>query len=188
MRFASCLCIDVTITLQHTYRLSSTHWKLGPRSYWRNSRKRRRVTTGHRTKHWKGQARRLSKTEITSVTCEHFLFLIACQYFLELDSSGPRLAAHLFFFPELSSTEQGLIAVFQILAVWKIFASPLKLLKCAWAHCDKYDINDCIVLTLKNFVWRFIIWFAALFSSCSSKTAAWYEHPNQRDCILGSRT
>ncbi len=76
---------------------------------------------------------------------------------VELDRSGPRLAAHLFFFYELSSTEQGLIAVFQILAVWKIFASPLKLLKCVWAHCDKYDINDCIFLTLKNFAWRFII-------------------------------
>ena len=30
---------------------------------------------------------------------------------VEIDSSGPRLAAHLFFFSELSSTEQGLICV-----------------------------------------------------------------------------
>ena len=83
--------------------------------------------------------------------------MLGFSFTVELDSSGPRLAAHFFFSPELSSTEQGLITVFQILAVWKIFVSPLKLLKCAWAHCDKYDINDCIVLTLKNFVWRFII-------------------------------
>jgi hypothetical protein len=58
-----------------------------------------------------------------------------------------------------------LLAVFAILAVWKVFASPIKLLKCAWAQCDLYDRNDCIFVTLKNFAWRYSVF------SCNEKQA-----------------